>query len=318
MLRSVLIYCATAVDFSPCHSKNLNDKAFFLIPAFSQAVKHLRENSPAALLHSSSATTMSSPHLFCVPKTGRSDSYGYQICKKHNDGRGCVADTHCKKSHVCDVLTSKYSVCGSTEHSRYFHDSIIYGWLPAYRDDVDARAFWEYNGSPKPDDPERRDPAPLPPGAPDVKEEKSEDEEEQHYWTKDHFDDLYYWDRNLRAILYDAAKKAGDSQILKCPAKDCNWSFKLFSTSAVPPEASFKQHLEAKTEDPEHPDWDQLQLISDAPAGLLSQSEMICPRCKSSSSDSGRGQKRPYPDHPPPGSSAASKGSTAKPKSRSH
>ena len=25
--------------------KNLNDKAFFLIPAFSQAIKHLRENS---------------------------------------------------------------------------------------------------------------------------------------------------------------------------------------------------------------------------------------------------------------------------------
>ena len=261
---------------------------------------------------------MSSPHLFCVPKTGRSDSYGYQICKKHNDGRGCVADTHCKKSHVCDVLTTKYSVCGSTEHSRYSHDSTVYGWLPAYREDPDARALWGYNGSPNPDKPERRDAAPPPPGAAAVNEEEDDDEEEPMYWTKSHFENLYYWNRNLEAILYDAARKAGDNQILKCPAQGCNWSFKLYSTSAVPPESAFKQHLESKTDDPEPPDWDQLQLISDAPAGLLSQDQLVCPKCKApataSSSSSGRGQKRPLPGA---GSSAASMGSTAKPKSRS-
>ena len=255
---------------------------------------------------------MPSDFLFCVPKTGRSDSFGHELCKKYNDGRGCVADSHCRKSHVCDVLTDKYSICGATDQSRYYHDGEIYGWLKAFREDIGAQAFWEYHGRPDPDEPERRDPAPPP-----LRDDES-DEEQSEYWTKKHFDNLYYWDRNLRAILWDAAQKASDSQILKCPAKDCSWAFKLFSTSAVPPETAFKMHLEGKVDDPEHPDWDQLQLIGEAPASLTSPNEMICPRCKSSSGSSGRGQKRPHdPGHPPPGSSAASKGSTAKPKSRS-
>ena len=126
------------------------------------------------------------------------------------------------------------------------------------------------------------------------------------------------WDRNLRAILWDAAQKASDSQTIKCPAKDCTWAFKNYSTSAVPPETALRQHLESKVDDPGHPDWEQLQLISQAPPALMSPNEMICPRCKASSpSSSSRGQKRPHdPGHPPPGSSAASKGSTARPKAR--
>ena len=130
---------------------------------------------------------------------------------------------------------------------------------------------------------------------------------------KKHFDDLYYWDRNLRAILWDAVQKASDSQILKCPANDCSWAFKLFSKSAVPPESAFRQHLESKVDDPGHPDWEQLQVILQAPPSVINTSEMVCPRCKSSSSSaSSRGQKRPPPT-PPPGSSAADKGSTARP-----
>ena len=187
---------------------------------------------------------MPSDFLFCVPKTGRSDSFGHELCKKYNDGGGCVAESHCRKSHVCDVLTDKYTICGATDHSRYFHDGDIYGWLKAFRPDLDAQAFWEYHGSPDPDAPGRRDPAPNRRAAPEI-----DDEESSEYWTKAHFDSLYYWDRNLNSILWDAAQKASDSQILKCPADDCPWAFKLFSKSSVPPESASRQHIESKVDD---------------------------------------------------------------------
>jgi len=203
---------------------------------------------------------------FCVPKTGKSDAYGHQLCKKWNDGRGCVADSHCAKSHMCDVLITAHTICSSTDHSRYDHDGEVFGWLQAQRtegpNEWKAKAFWDWYGSPKASPPTRRDPVPAPAA-----------EEEQHTaavpnksgppWLKSWADELYYWDRSWNAILYDAARVANENEILRCPAYGCNWNMKVNSKSHQTPDWSFSQHLSAwdTQADENHPDEEQWNKI---------------------------------------------------------
>ena len=202
---------------------------------------------------------------YCTPKTGKSDAFGHQLCKKWNDGRGCVASSHCDKSHVCDVMVSENAICGHTTHSRYEHDGEVFGWLTAQRGDGPAgkaKLFWEWYGSPAPSPPTRRDPVPAPAAAA-APHTAAVPNKVGPPWSKSWADELYYWDRSWNAILYDAARVANDDEILRCPANGCNWNMKVNSKSSQTPDWSFSQHLSAydTQQDENHPDaeqWDKI------------------------------------------------------------
>ena len=209
---------------------------------------------------------------FCVPKTGKSDAYGHQLCKKWNDGRGCVADSHCKKSHVCDVLINPQAICGASNHTRYDHDGPVFGWLQAQRPEDEgswkARSFWQWYGSPAKSPQTRRDPVPAVQAKKEqAKQEQAKKEQDDPKqgppWKKSWADDLYYWDRNWKAILYDAARAAHEDEVLRCPAAGCNWNVKVGSKSHMDPDFMFSQHLGAEDiqADDNHPDEDQWNRI---------------------------------------------------------
>ena len=54
-------------------------------------------------------------------KTAHTNNAGKNICKPHNDARGCR--TPCPKGelHCCDIQLPTGKACGSTDHSRSGH-----------------------------------------------------------------------------------------------------------------------------------------------------------------------------------------------------
>lgn len=217
---------------------------------------------------------------FAIPKTGKADAYGYRLCKKWNDGRGCVDPAMFDKSHACDVLIGPNAISGSLEHSRYDHDTEVFGWLPAPSwVSEEEKAFWEWHGSPEPEQrPSRWDPAPAMKVKGEMKEEDDEEDEMEpgqedegvQPWSKNFFSTLYYWDRNWNAILFDAAKKAGPGEILKCTAQLRGWTFPIGSKSAQTPDHCFKSHIASMVWNKEehHPDAQQWSVIEGSPAQL--------------------------------------------------
>lgn len=52
----------------------------------------------------------------------------FDLCKKHNDKRGCDAK-RCPqgKLHACDIVLTTDRVCGAKDHNRHGHDPKKHG-----------------------------------------------------------------------------------------------------------------------------------------------------------------------------------------------
>lgn len=232
-----------------------------------------------------------------LPKTGKFDAYGWQICKRFQDGRECYGE-HCQKAHCCDILISANAICGSYEHTRYEHDGPVWEFVhTAGKGHQVVEDFWNNHGNAQAASPAsvpRPPVSPPPPVAvqraaalmqeakellasaefevPTKQEEPSIPEPEEEKYTKDYYSELSYWDRNWNAIIFDAAQKADEYTLLHCPADGCSWRFHLNSKASSEPEWSLRQHIQSKVakKDPEHPDTDAWYRIANSTRSLES------------------------------------------------